>query len=370
VRLDMSTTSVTRLTDVVQRGIDAAHHTGAQIHVLHRGRVAIDLAIGLAAPGRPMTTDTLMLWMSAGKPVTAIAIAQLVDAKLLDLDAPVARFVPEFSANAKERITLRHCLTHTGGFRGPMNNFAAGNWDELIARVCALRPEAGWEPGARAGYHIATSWFILGEVVRRVSGIDFAHYVRQKIFEPVGADGCSIGLSAAEYERMLPRLAMLPSTERGELNWQTPANAAASATISRPGANARGTMRELALLYQTLLDGGISPATGARILSAESAAEIVRPHRIGMLDLTFGHVIDWGLGFLVNSAPYSAAKPYHYGPLASPATFGHSGNQSSVGFADPPRGLVVAAAFNGMPGEALHHERMRQVIGAIDAVID
>ena len=89
-------------------------------------------------------------------------------------------------------------------------------------------------------------------------------------------------------------------------------------------------------------------------------------HRVGMYDQTFRHVVDFGLGFIVNSAMYGVdTVPYGYGPHASPRAFGHSGAQSSVGMADPEHGLVIAVAFNGMPGEARHHARIREVLAAI-----
>ena len=93
----------------VQSGIDQGLHIGAQVYVSLRGRAVIDTGVGLASPhdGRPMTADTITLWLSSGKPVTAVAIARLWERGLLDLDDPIARHVPEFAAHGKETITVR-----------------------------------------------------------------------------------------------------------------------------------------------------------------------------------------------------------------------------------------------------------------------
>ena len=111
----------------IERGRADGLHVGAQVYASVRGETIADFAVGLArsAPDVPMRTDTLMLWMSATKSVAAVAVAQLWERGLLELDDPVARHLPEFAARGKERITLRHLLTHTGGFRA-----LVGKWEE------------------------------------------------------------------------------------------------------------------------------------------------------------------------------------------------------------------------------------------------
>jgi CubicO group peptidase (beta-lactamase class C family) len=102
------------------------------------------------------------------------------------------------------------------------------------------------------------------------------------------------------------------------------------------------------------------------MLSPEAVEAIVAGHRIGMYDHTFRHVMDWGLGFLLNSARYGEhTVPYGYGPHASPRTFGHGGSQCCTGFADPENGLAVAIAWNGRPGEAAHDRRLRETLAAV-----
>jgi CubicO group peptidase (beta-lactamase class C family) len=133
------------------------------------------------------------------------------------------------------------------------------------------------------------------------------------------------------------------------------------AALCRPGGSGRGPVRELARFYQMLLNGG--SLDGARIVSPQTVEAMTARHRVGMFDQTFKHVMDWGLGFIVNSNQYGAdTVPYGYGPHASWRTFGHSGYQSSVAFADPKNELAVAIVFNGTPGEAAHDRRVRGVL--------
>src|SRR3712207_5621802 len=114
-----------RARQTLQKGIDAGMQVGVQLFLARRREVLADLALGDARPGVPMRPDTLMIWMSATKPVAGIAIAQLWERGLLDLDDPVARHIPEFAANGKDAVTVRHLLTHTGGFRGVI-----GRWED------------------------------------------------------------------------------------------------------------------------------------------------------------------------------------------------------------------------------------------------
>jgi CubicO group peptidase (beta-lactamase class C family) len=136
-----------------------------------------------------------------------------------------------------------------------------------------------------------------------------------------------------------------------------------AATRSRPSASCRGPAHDLANFYEMLRCGG--QIAGTRILQAETVAAMTMRQRLGMFDQTFGHVIDWGLGLLINSAHHGPNVPYQFGPHASRDTFGHGGSQSSVGFCDPQRHLAASVIFNGRPGEPAHDQRLRAVLGAL-----
>lgn len=348
---------------VIDSGIRVGLHAGAQVYAALDGRVAADFGRGEARAGIPMTADTIMLWLSASKPVSAAAALQLVERGKLALDEPVATLIPEFVQHGKEGITLSHLLVHTGGFRWVNLDPLQTSWLETIAQLCAAKPERGWIPGQKAGYHPYSSWYILGELIRRADGRTIGDYVRQEIFLPLGMIDSWIGMPVEEWERYGDRMGVMLHLEKAEPyphRFDTPEGA----RVPAPGGNARGPMHDLGRFYQMLLGHG--ELDGARVLSRESVRLMTTPQRVGMFDETFRHVMDWGLGTIIDSNRYGAdTVPYGYGKYSSPKTFGHGGSQSSVAFADPDRNLVVAVVFNGMPGEAKHDIRMRALLAVL-----
>jgi CubicO group peptidase (beta-lactamase class C family) len=353
----------------IEEGVRERLHLGAQLYVsLHFATVA-DAALGEDRPGQPLTRDHLMLWLSSTKPVAAVALAQLWERGLLELDDPVARHFPEFAAHGKGGITLRHLLTHTGGIRLLDVGWPRDPWETIVARIAAMKPEPRWVPGEKAGYHTASSWFVLGEVIRRVDGRSFASYVREEVFAPLGLEDSWVGIPADRYRayREAGRIAATYDTDGAAPRphgWETEERA----VFSNPGGNGFGPLRELGRFYEALLARGAPPPgrPGRRILSPQAVEALTARHRVGLLDHTFRHPLDWGLGFIVNSARHGPETvPYGYGHHASARAFGHSGYRSSTGFADPERGLAVALAFNGTPSDAAHERRIRAVLDAI-----
>lgn len=338
-------------------------HLGGQIYVSRRGEIVADGAFGETRPGEPMQRDHLVLWLSATKPVGAVAIAQLWERGRLELDDPVARHLPEFGVHGKEKITLRHLLTHTAGVRLLDVGWPRISWDEVVTRICESKIEPGWVVGEKAGYHLASSWFLLGEIIRRIDGRPFELYVRAEIFEPLGMLDSWIGMPVARFAAYGSRIAPTFNTEGGKREprgWDSEARV----TACSPGGNGRGPIHELGRFYEMLLAGG--RLGDVRLLLPQTVEALTARHRVGMLDHTFRHVLDWGLGVIVNSRHYGVeSAPYGYGPHASRRTFGHSGFRSSTGFADPEHGLAVALAVNGTPDEAQHHDRFDELSAAL-----
>jgi CubicO group peptidase (beta-lactamase class C family) len=361
----MSASSLPTSTTLLEQGIAGGLHIGAQLYVSRDGEPVADLALGESRSGVPMTPDTLMLWLSASKPVTAVAVAQMWERGRLRLDNRVAEHIPEFGKNGKEPVTIRHVLTHTAGFRWADTGWPNATWDETIARICEAKQERGWVAGRSAGYSPYASWFLLGEIVRRLDdrGRDFGRYVREEIFELLGMRDSWLALPPDRYRAYGDRIGVMHKTEGGkaqDAGLDTERHAAAP----RPSGGGRGPARELGRLYEMLLDGGT--LNGVRLLSPQTVDAMTARHRAGIRDETFKHVIDWGLGFIINSNQYGPnSVPYGYGPHASPRTFGHSGSQSSSAFADPENRLVVSCVCNGMPGEPAHQSRMRTIHAAV-----
>lgn len=338
---------------------------GMQIYVSRAGEVLVNAAWGWNGESGRLETGHLSLWLSAGKPITAVGVLQCVARGQLDLEAPVAQIVPEFAAGGKDRVTLRHLLTHTGGFRSPDVKEAAMDWESEVARVCGAPLEPRWEPGAKAGYHMAGSWTILGELIRRVDGRHPADYLFEEVLEPSGMKDSRVGFRKGDWERLASRLGWIfdasPQGCRPHPRW----NRREECEMCRPGSGARGPAADLGKFYEMLLRGGKGP-DGREVLPAYWVAQMTRRQREGMFDHTFRYPLDWGLGVAINSHRDELPQPYGFGARASRSAFGHGGNQAAIGFADPEEQTVVVILWNGRPGEAHHHPRARAFIDALE----
>ena len=351
-------TDFVRTCAAIESGVSEGLHPGAQLFVFRRGQVLIDESFGSAREGVPMQRDSIMLWFSAGKPLTAVVIGHLVERGLLTWETRVAEVIPEFAQNGKETVTVRHLLTHTAGLRN-LDAGSASDAEEKLAWMCAQPLEPNWIPGERAGYHIKGSWHLLGEIVRRRSSKPLDEFLREELFLPLGMRGSSLALTESEVDELGKRLAFVYDTTEGMLRPKEGWNGLEGFTRCRPGGSARGPVRELARFYQALLNGG------AGVLRPDTVKLMTSRQRTGMFDETFQFKMDWGLGFIINSNRDGFQMPYSYGRYASPETFGHSGNQASCAFADPKHDLVVAWACNGLPGERKHQQRQRAINNAI-----
>ncbi len=320
------------------------------------------LASGLAAPGRAMTDATVLPWFSATKPIVAVAVLQQWERGRLDPDDPVAVHVPEFGVEGKDRVTVRHLLTHTARLAATPRGDESGA--DLLAAACASPLADGWEPGRRAAYSPRLGFSVLGEVVRRLDGRPLDAYVSEEIFEPLGMADAWVALSPERYAAYGERMGVMhDTTGEAPTPIESLAGAAGFADV-KPSSSAVGPAGDLLRFFVALLHKGT--LEGMRVLSAQGADAMCARHRSGLKDETFGGFLDWGLGVIVNSWHYlRRPAPYGFGDAASPRTFGHGGNQSSVAFADPDAGLAAVVVFNGMAGEAGHHRRTQPVVNAL-----
>ncbi len=351
---------------VFEAGLADGLHPGAQIYVSLDGETVADAALGEARPGTPMTPNSIALWMSMGKPLTAALVAKLVDQDILKVDQHVADWIDGFEVGGKGDVTIAHVLTHTGGFRNVGSNWSSEPWAKVIDRIAASPLEENWIPGETAGYHVASGWYILADICRRTLDVEptdaamMAMYQRE-LLDPLGMTDAWIGMPRPRYLDYGNRLAY--DTSRDERKPMTFPNTEAGFTLCRPGGNARGPVRAMGRFYEQLLvDRG--ELAGDPWLRESTARMFTARQRVGLKDRTFGATIDWGYGFLLNDAS-GRRIPYGYGPHASPDTFGHSGNQSSCAFADPRHKLVVAWLTNGLPGELAHQRRQTAVNTAV-----
>jgi CubicO group peptidase (beta-lactamase class C family) len=354
----MSNSDFYQTRQLLQKALSEQLYKGCQLFVLKGGEVFLDVAYGMARDDMEMAENTIMLWLSASKPVTAIAIARLYEQGKINIDAFVASYIPDFAANGKDKITVRHLLTHTAGLRGADNVSEELPWGEIIKNISQTKIEPNWIPGEKAGYHRYGSWYILGELVRKIDGRMVNEYIRDEIFIPLGMENSWLGIPIEMQKKYLISFHYITDENPPKPHplWNKPESIARCL----PPSNGRGPARELAQFYQMLLNGG--ELNGKRILKKQTVKEWTSRQRKGMLDHTFKSVVDWGYGFFVNSEPlYGKSHPYGYGAFASADTFGHSGAQCSCAFADPEHQLAVAFISNGRPGEARYQPHIRDL---------
>jgi CubicO group peptidase (beta-lactamase class C family) len=357
--------AVSQTLAVIEEGMREGLHVGAQLCVLREGRVVVDHAVGNARVDPPvaMGTETLMLWLSAGKPLTATAIAMLVERGLLTFEDTVAEHIPEFGVNGKERITVRQLLTHTAGIRGLDTRYPFATWEETLQRIYDGKIERDWVPGNKAGYHAHTTWYLLGELINRLTGMPQDRWIRENLLVPLEMHDTHFAMTHEQYAAYGDRIGYLYDTAITPPKPLPNYDTELAASRPRPSASARGPIRELANFYEMLRNGGMF--NGRRLLKPDTVHAMTSRQRVGMFDNTFRQTIDWGLGLILNSAHYGPAIPYQFGEHASAETFGHGGSQSSTGFCDPVNKLVVTLIFNGCPGEPAHDRRLRAVLKAL-----
>ncbi|MEV6836893.1 serine hydrolase domain-containing protein [Streptomyces sp. NPDC051133] len=351
---------------------------GAAVAVTVDGVTVVDLWGGWAdaARTRPWERSTLVNVWSTTKGPVALCAHLLADRGLLDLDAPVARYWPEFAAAGKEKVLVRHLLSHRAGLSGlrePHSLDALYDWELTTARLAAMEP--WWEPGTRSGYHALTYGFLVGEVVRRVSGLRPGAFLEREVTGPLGID-FTVGLPATEAGRAaeLVHPPAVPSSERASAFSQlTPAALAALAnppvgaaeantpewrSAEIPAANGHGTARAVAALYGVF--AGRGSHGGRRILSPQ-AAERVREGQGPCRDLVLGAGLEGetevGLGLWL-SGPRGS-----YGP--NPRAFGHDGFGGSCGLADPEAGVSLGYVMNRMGPRIADDPRKMALIDAL-----
>ncbi len=357
--------SLTRTVDRLHAGVREGLHLGAQLYVSSEGSVVADVAVGNATRTKPMTSGTITVWMSLTKGITAVAVAQMWEKGEIEIDDPVCSHLPDFGAGGKERLTFRHLLTHTAGI-GPVDvAWSESSWEEIVAKIWDAPLRDDWLPGRQARYDVANAWFVLGEVVSRKRGMAFDRYVHQEIFGSLNMSNCYLSMDSSTYRSKKDQIGLMYDTAAGA---PEPSHYSIDLqrTISQcvPGGSGRGPARELGFFYEMLLGKG--RFKGKRLLLPQTVEAITSRQRTGMKDEVFGHIVDMGLGFYVNSNIYGQESvPYGFGRYASPRAFGNAGYQSSIAFVDPDVSLVVVCVFNGTPGEDAHQVRNRETNSAI-----
>ena len=337
---------------------------GASLAVMVDGRMVVDIWGGSAdvAGTRPWERDTIANLFSTTKGMTAICAHRLAEQGLLDIDAPVATYWPEFAQAGKEALPVRYLLSHRAGLPALHEFLPAGtgfsNWDLFVEKLAATEP--WWEPGTKHGYHAITFGHLVGEVIRRISGMSVGTYFRKEIAEPLGID-IHIGMGP-EYDSRTAEIASAPlappdadhplakafadpnsMTFRAFMvsldNTLDPAfvNSREWRAAEIPAANGHGNGRALARIYGALARGG--ELDGVRVLKPETI-DAARMEQSYGEDAVLVLPTRFGLGFMLDLPEFKLTP--------SGSLFGHPGAGGSIGFADPVEKIGFGYVMNKM----------------------
>jgi CubicO group peptidase (beta-lactamase class C family) len=330
----MDRTALDRAVDLVaarcggRSGGGAVRGGVARLYVMRHGKVVLDRGFG----ARP---DALFWLFSTSKPFLAMLVHRLVRRGALGLDDPVARHWPEYARNGKDGITVRHVLAHRAGVplagrNLPHDAIAMADWARSVRLAERARPR--WPAGEVVAYHILTFGFILGELVRRVTGVPPAELLASEVLVPLGLPDVRLGLPDAALARAVPLVAATAPDQVRRVLFNR--RSVRQAVV--PAAGVSATARDVARFYQLLLAGN-------PVLDAEAVAAATTPSGVdGEVDRLLGHEVRWSQGFQLGGP----AGPRPFGSDASPRTFGHNGSSTCNAWADPDRGLVVAYLSN------------------------
>jgi CubicO group peptidase (beta-lactamase class C family) len=351
--------------DAFRANFEAGAEVGASFAATVDGKYVVDIWGGYAdaACTRPWQQNTIANVFSTTKAVVALAAAMLADRGQLDYNRRVADYWPEFGRNGKQAITVAHLLSHQSGLAGitePVEHFY--DWDTLIH---ALEDETPWwEPGTANGYHALTYGYLVGEVIRRISGQSVGTFIRNEIAGPIGADFL-LGFGPEEDARiaemvppeeafadlapdsMLVRVMSNPPFDNGAANtreWR-------AAEI--PAANGHGNARSCARILSALACGG--EVDGVRLLS-QAAIDRAITEQCYRDDLVLTIPMRWGLGFMLAS-PHMPLGP-------NPRTFGHGGAGGSLAIADLDARVSWAYVMNKMAATTVGDTRVGSIAQA------
>ncbi len=335
---------------------------GAAVCAYVGGRPVLDLWGGVADPasGRRWSEDTVVPVFSSTKGVTAVGANLAIERGLIHTDAAVASIWPEFAAAGKGSITVRQVLSHQAGLPLVEGDFTLDevlSWDPVVTALAAQSPL--WPPGSQHGYHMRTYGWLVGELLRRASGVSPGRFLREEVSDPLGLQFW-VGLPAEVEPRvaqLVPpenslREALAPFGESmllarvfanpsGLFDYDHMWNTRQLHACELPSSNGIGDARSLARLYASLIGDGVD---GVRTLQPATVAAATVEQVRGP-DAVIGAETRFGLGFMLG-ASFGASNP--------PACFGHAGAGGSLAFADPASGLAFGYVMNDLrfdPGD-------------------
>ena len=361
--------------ETLAKSLEAGTDVGASVAVLVEGEPVVDIWGGFAdeARTRPWERDTITNVWSTTKTMTFLCALMLADRGQLDFHAPVARYWPEFAAGGKEAVEVRHLMAHSAGLSGWTAHIEPedlADWEKCTSLLAAQEP--WWEPGTASGYHALTQGYLIGEVVRRITGATIGTWFASEVAAPLAAD-FHIGLPASEDHRVSlvipPQAGRLAEADPGSIAMRTftsPLLDAAMATeiwwrrAEIPAANGQGNARSVATVQSIIAGGG--EARGVRLLS-ERGCDVVFEEQSNGKDLVLGIPMRFGMGYglageLLPMGPRACFWGGYGGSLIvmdqdARLTVSYVMNRMESGLTGDLRGAnVVLAAVMGLAGSA------------------
>jgi CubicO group peptidase (beta-lactamase class C family) len=350
--------------DAFAANFEKGLESGASAAVTKDGEFVVDIWAGAADPtGRPWEEDTIVNVYSTTKTMAATSVLVLADRGLVDLDAPVAKYWPEFAANGKEGVTVSHVMSHSAGLSGFEPALESiellYDWDAVCARLAAQAP--WWKPGTASGYHAITQGYLQGEIVRRATGKSIGTFFREEIAEPLGAD-FHIGLDAkhdARVGELVP-----PKHGLGGGAVAPPAGSIAARTFDGvpltakeprtrewrgaeiPAAGGTGNARSVSRVHSALACGG--EVDGVKLMS-EAGVERAREEQVRGTDLVMGTPLVFGNGFGLNDASFPISP--------NPRAFFWGGWGGSLAIIDLDARATISYVMNRMEADLMGDQR-------------
>jgi CubicO group peptidase (beta-lactamase class C family) len=369
--------------DAFAENFDSRDEVGASCAITLEGKPVVDIWGGKKTrDGDAWERDTVSIVFSCTKGASALCAHMAADRGLLDLDAPVTNYWPEFGANGKEGARVRMMLDHSVGLphlREKLPDGAFYDYDAMTARLAAEAPF--WKPGTRNGYHAVTSAWTVGEMVRRATGTRLGQFFAQEVAKPLDLDfhiGASEGVSA----RVAPVISAVPDpkarlpriVEAAFADPQSPPalflfngggfnpNSREAHAAEIGSANGISNGRGLAGLYAPLANGGA--LNGHRLVGAESLTRMSRVSVATHEDATLMIPTRFSLGYMKSMDNRALDNAENCSVVMSEAAFGHVGAGGSLGFADPEARMSFGYSMNRMGMGILLNDRGQALVDA------
>jgi len=380
------------LLDVFRENFEQRDELGASFCLRLEGETVVDLWGGRFLPDddKPWEQDTMCIVWSSTKGATALCAHILASRGQLDLDAPVARYWPEFAQNGKENITVRMIMDHSSGVSGFTDKLPDGaflDWDLIISTL--EKQEPYWEPGTRQGYHAFTIGWLVGEVVRRITGKSLGTFFREEVGDPLDLEFW-IGLPE-ELEGRISPVIMPPPPPADQVNpmvrdaVRDPKSITSRSVFNSgrweakylqkreghaaeiPGAGGIANARGLAGMYAPLACGG--SLDGVTLVDQDSLVRMGATSMATWRDASLHFPTRFALGYMKSTDNRRMGQGQTSSMLLSESAFGHPGFGGSLGFADPRARLSFGYAMNRMGQGMLTSDRGEALIDATYAAL-